>query len=180
MTIFGTDSEVALESTRIVAIRHANHWSVPPGWRTRVWRDEIAAIASLAILEAKSRFNPGRGVSIEAFAYIRAVGAIRTRHRREWAYGSHRKGFTDCDLAQVDPMDRPPIDTDSDPVLQAALDGLAPPDQAIVVGLFWEGRTESSLGRDLDLTQQAISKRKSRILRELALRLRQIWTDFHE
>jgi DNA-directed RNA polymerase specialized sigma24 family protein len=56
--------------------------------------------------------------------------------------------------------------------LRAALDGLADLDRHLICQLFWDGRREDDLAREWGVSQQAVSKRKQKILRELRRQVR--------
>ena len=49
----------------------------------------------------------------------------------------------------------------------SALDSLAELDRGLIRQLFWDGRTEDDLAREWGVSQQAVSKRKQKILRAL-------------
>ena len=140
-------------------------WRVPPRWSARDWSDEARAQGALADSQARCEFDPRRGVPFDAFLYRRVVNAVRTRYRQEWSYGRRMRPGGEI-------SNRPaPVRTGPDPEKLAsvvsALDSLAKLDRSLIRQLFWDGRREDDLAREWGISQQAVSKRKQRILQEL-------------
>jgi DNA-directed RNA polymerase specialized sigma24 family protein len=62
---------------------------------------------------------------------------------------------------------RPDPDADTRAWVESSLDGLAEPDRGLIRRLFWDGRSEDDLASEWGVSQQAVSKRKQRILKQL-------------
>ena len=155
------------------AFRRVLSWRTPPNWSPHDWFDEVKAIAAAACCQAQLDYDLTRGVPLNAFLYQRALTCAWTRYRQEWAYGIRfiQEDGNGCDeavahrakLTEVCPRD------DS---LRCALLELPFADQWLVRELFWNGMSEDKVARNLKITQQAVSKRKSKIIRKLRRLLR--------
>lgn len=51
--------------------------------------------------------------------------------------------------------------------IQRAISNLDEIDKKIIVGLFYENKTETTIGNELGISQQAVQKRKQKILKKL-------------
>ena len=144
-------------------------WRVPPRWSPRDWCDEARAQGEATAWGALRDFDPHRLVPLEAFLYSRVVDAVRTRYRQEWAFGRRtRPGQAIPDRPAAE---RTEPDADTLARLEAALGSLAELDRGLIRQLFWDGRREDDLAREWGVSQQAVSKRKQKILQELRRRV---------
>jgi DNA-directed RNA polymerase specialized sigma24 family protein len=144
-------------------------WQLPPLWAARDWYEEAHAQGALADARARRDFDPARGVPLEAFRYRRVVDAVRARYRQEWSYGRRARP----ELASPDRPDpaRPGPDPDTLAWIASSVATLADPDRGLIHQLFWDGRGEDDLAREWGVSQQAVSKRKQRILNQLRCRV---------
>jgi DNA-directed RNA polymerase specialized sigma24 family protein len=148
------------------SLRQISTWCVPPNWSPRDWREEMEAEAIAAAWEAERDFDPTRGVRLEAFVHHRVWARAWTRYRQEWTYalrcgrhleGNHGNGATTDGFSIVEVFE----------FVRSFLRRLPEVDRILIESLFWDGKTEVEVARILSLSQQAISKRKRRILEQL-------------
>jgi RNA polymerase sigma factor (sigma-70 family) len=148
------------------SLRQISTWPVPPNWAPRDWREEMEAERVAAAWEAERDFDPMRGVPLDSFVNRRVWARARTRYRREWTYalrcGRHLEG-NDANGATTDGFST----IDVFELLRSCLRRLPEVDRILIESLFWDGMTEVDVARMLSLSQQAISKRKRRILEQL-------------
>jgi RNA polymerase sigma factor (sigma-70 family) len=151
-------------------LRRAYRWRVPPRWSVGDWREELRAEGALAAWEAARDFDPGRGVPLKPFVERRVLFHLLHRYRKEWAYAHHLAcESTDSEALGQAGANRPPeFEAVEVRELAAHLDS---DDRRLVTILFWEGRSESEAAESLGVSQQAVSKRKLRILLRLRLKL---------
>jgi RNA polymerase sigma factor (sigma-70 family) len=151
-------------------IRRACRWRVPPRWSVGDWREELRSEGALAAWEAARDFDPGRGARFKPFVEWRVIAHLLHRYRQEWSYALHlARGSTDFEALDQAAAGRPPeLEAIEVRELAARLD---PDDCRLVSILFWEGRSESQAAESLGVSQQAVSKRKLRILLELRRKL---------
>ena len=150
------------------AFGRARCWRTPPNWSSRDWLDEVKAIIDSAASCAGVNYDSGRGVPRTAFIYVRAVAAAWKRYRQEWAY------FRRCDLSHatlyertVGPLDGSVADRSMDDCLGQVLDQLPLGDQWLIRQLFWNGASQARVAATLHISQQCVSRRKLRALRQL-------------
>jgi DNA-directed RNA polymerase specialized sigma24 family protein len=149
-------------------------WRIPPNWSTHDWFDEVKAITAAACYQAKLDYDLERGVPLTAFLYQRALTCAWTRYRQEWAYAlrfMQKEDGTGCDEAAVPRTSLPEI-CPSDDSLRYALLELPFADQWLLRQLFWNSVSQDNIARNLKITQQAVSKRKRKIIRKLRQLLR--------
>jgi DNA-directed RNA polymerase specialized sigma24 family protein len=158
------------------AFRRIFSWRIPPNWSAHDWLDEVKAITAAACCQAEFDFDFKHGVPLSAFLYRRALTCAWTRYRQEWAYALRfmqedgAKRYDDVATPRTSlPEVCPPDDS-----LRCALLELPFTDQWLVRQLFWNGMTEDKVARNLKITQQAVSKRKKKIIRKLRHLLRDI------
>ena len=148
-------------------LRRIRRWCVPPHWSNRDWFEEMEAEVAMAGLQATRDFDPTRGVPWEAFLRQRVMCAALARYRREWTYAIHRvSGAALDEYGTVEGGGLPSREANFE-LLQEALDRLPRSDIRLIEGLFWGGETEARLAKVLGISQQAVSKRKLKILKNL-------------
>lgn len=147
-------------------LRRICAWRVPPNWSAFDWFEEMQAQAACAVCQAVRDYDPARGVPFSAFARQRLLTSALTRYRQEWAYAvrwvvgadgdeNESSGSDSFDLALVHER------------LRQALARLSEPERWLLKQLFWKARTEADIAHEVGITQQAVSKRKHLILRDL-------------
>jgi len=159
------------------AFRKILSWRIPPNWSALDWFDEVKAITAAACCQAELDYDFEHGVPLSAFLYQRALTCAWTRYRQEWAYALRfiqKEDATGCDEAVASRTSLPEI-CPPDDSLQCALLELPFADQWLLRQLFWNGMSEGKVARNLKITQQAVSKRKKKIIRKL----RHVLCDIH-
>ena len=144
------------------AVHRILYWRIPPNWSAHDWFDEVKAMTAAACCEAEVEYDVERGVPLSAFLYQRALTCAFTRYRQEWAYALR---FMRCDEAATPRTSLPEICPPNDS-LQCALLELPFTDQWLVRQLFWNSVSEDKVARNLKIRQQAVSKRKRKIIRK--------------
>jgi len=159
------------------AFRRIFSWRIPPNWSAHDWFDEVKAITAAACCQAKFDYDFERGVPLSAFLYQRALTCARTRYRQEWAYALRfmQEGGIGCDEAAASRTGLPEVYS-CDDSLQCALLELPFTDQWLIRQLFWNSMSEDKVARNLKITQQAVSKRKRKIICKLRHLLREART----
>lgn len=143
-------------------------WRTPPNWAPLDWRQEAGAEAAAAAVCAYRDFDSSRGIPLRAFLQRRATEAVLTRYRREWRYALRTVCAEEHDsLIHPPPPDDPPI---YESVRRALLD-LPAGDRRLLYALYCQSLPEEAVAAQCGITQQAVSKRKHRILRALRSRL---------
>jgi len=145
--------------------RRIHSWRVPTRWNPLDWWEEARAEVALAACAATLDFDPTRGVPRDAFLYQRILAGVWTRYRQEWAYGRHLR-------APRPPEEWPTQGDSSPPHLETAeaarfLGRLSQRDRWFIRQLFWNGKTEADVAKNLGVSQQAVCERKIHILRSL-------------
>lgn len=156
------------------AFRRIFSWRIPPNWSAHDWLDEVKAITAAACCQAELDYDFERGVPLSAFLYQRALTCAWTRYRQEWTYALHfmqEDGAECCDDAATPRISLPEVSPPDDS-LQCALLELPFTDQWIIRQLFWNSMSEDKVARNLRITQQAVSKRKRKIICKLRHLLR--------
>ena len=112
---------------------------------------------------------------LSAFLYQRVLTCAWTRYRQEWAYALRFvQDGTGCDEAATPRTSLPKVCSPDDS-LRCALLELPFADQWLVRQLFWNSVSEENVARKLKITQQAVSKRKRKII----CKLRHVLRDAH-
>ncbi len=146
-----------------ICMRRIRCWKHPPNYAASDWFDEMSGELGAAACQALRDYDAARQVPLSAFVYQRMLAGALSRYRKEWSFalrhGSHT-GFQPqspiSDSARVLRLD-----------LRRALGGLSPLEIAILRQLYWEGHTESQAAERLEISQQAVNKRKRILLRRL-------------
>ena len=147
-------------------LRRVFRWRVPPNWSTSDWRNEMQAEAACAVWQAMCDYDPSLNVPFGAFAQQRVLASALTRYRREWAYALHSAPEHDPECSGSRPSDSV-ASALFDTWPGSALAPLSKSDLWLAVELFLRDRTEADLAKQIGITQQAISKRKRVIVRQL-------------
>jgi RNA polymerase sigma factor (sigma-70 family) len=127
-----------------------------------VARDDIVQEASIAAWSAAGRWRANGGSSFTAFVTARTVGAVRDvlrAHSPSTRGGRARPVLVPLDQTTDFPsMERDTVlDIDLRETLDRALDRLPPKQRHVVVQRFFHHRTNGDVGRDLGLTESAVS-----------------------
>jgi hypothetical protein len=155
------------------AFRKILSWRIPPNWSAVDWFDEVNAITAAARCQAELDYDFERGVPLSAFLYQRALTTAWTRYRQEWAYALRfmQEDRNGCDEAAAPRTWLPEVCPPDDSLRYALLE-LPLADQWLVRQLFWNSVSEDKVARNLKISQQAVSKRKRKIIRRLRYLLR--------
>ena len=148
------------------ALRRVCAWRVPPQWSLCDWFEEIKAQGAAAAWKAVCDFDPCRGVPFTAFVHQRVLRGALTRYRQEWRYAlrcSCHPGDEERAKRHQDSL----YSSAALELLRHALASLPEPDRRLIEQLFWEGKTEAEIATTLGISQQAVSKRKQAMLRDL-------------
>jgi hypothetical protein len=141
-------------------------WPKPANWSNHDWSDEVKGITAAVRCRVEIDFDRDRGVPMEAFLYLRALSCAWTRYRQECAYARRFIHANGCDTAaEVDVSfveDCHPTDS-----LRCAVRKLPFVDQWLIRQLFWAKTPQGEIARVLRMSQQAISKRKRKIIGKL-------------
>ena len=164
----GARRDPELDAALQRACRKILSWRIPPNWSAYDWSKEVEAMTVAARCHAEFDYDSERGVPLSAFLYQRALTCAWTRYRQEWAYALRfmQENGTGCDEAAAPHTSRLEVCLPDDS-LQRALLELPFADQRLIRQLFWGKRTEDGIAKTLRISQQAVSKRKRRILGRL-------------
>ena len=138
-------------------------WRIPPNWSRAEWMEEARAQAQVELVIAETD-KAGAGAPAQLFS--RVLNGLLKRYRQEWSFASRARYGSRC---------QPPAEGGPDMDVEAAQDTLAMAiarlpveERALIHSLYWQEQTERELAMALGVSQQAISKRKKKILRLLA------------
>ena len=141
-------------------------WRVPPRWNLSDWWEEIDAESVAAACHAIRIFDSNRGPKLGSFVYHQILASALSRYRQEWTYALRYGLSAGGDAGVTGADDRFAVEQDEEQLKQTLTD-LSDADLSLIRHLFWEGRTETEIANGLGISQQAVSKRKRRILNEL-------------
>ena len=144
-----------------------HYWRVPPRWTLDDWLEEIDAECMAAACVAIRIFDKTRGPTLNSFVYHRMLASALARYRREWSYAALRDKLSSVGTTTVVSVEDRFADQDDQERLSISLSALQNDDRLLLEHLFWDGRTESDIASGLGITQQAVNKRKRKILSEL-------------
>jgi DNA-directed RNA polymerase specialized sigma24 family protein len=147
----------------------ARHWRVPPNWTPPEWANELSAHAAAAAHEAGCQYDPSRSSASGTFIISRVMARLLTRYRQEWTFARHL-GHSPLDsecqtyghVTYQDPHACNSVALPED--VDAAIDGLPETDRWLLSQIFWYGRGQTDLARELGVSQPAISKRYRKII----------------
>jgi RNA polymerase sigma factor (sigma-70 family) len=152
-----------------VCRRRTHRWRTPPRWSIRDWREELDAECIASAYRAILNFDPERGPSLDSFVYYNVLQGALVRYRREWTF-FFRHG-TPCSLPdqpeRTDAVDERFAAEEENQAVLRLIEGLPVKDRHLIECLFLEGQTEKDVAGGLGITQQAVSKRKHKVLNGL-------------
>jgi RNA polymerase sigma factor (sigma-70 family) len=141
-------------------------WRVPPRWNHSDWWEEIDAESIAAACHAIRIFDPNRGPTLGSFVYHQILASALSRYRQEWTYAVRYGVSATEDVGITPPDERFALEQEREELKQT-LTMLPEADRSLIQDLFWQGCTETEVASGLGISQQAVSKRKRRILNEL-------------
>lgn len=150
------------EAVRIASqcMARIRRWPPPPRWSRREWIEESSASAVCEALAAEREFESSRGVPMGAFIWKRVLGRMLALYRREWCQNALPER-AECRMRAA----RRTLESGLGAELVASLCArLAETDQWLIRRVFIDNRSESSIARELGVSQQAISKRLSGLM----------------
>jgi RNA polymerase sigma factor (sigma-70 family) len=150
--------------------RRTRSWPIPPRWGSRDWREELDAESLAAACGALRTYDPSRGPSLSSYVYHQILSSALTRYRREWSYAL-RCASSEFGLENASHVGDPSSAIAEHERLKCTVNRLVDRDRRLIERLFWDGWTEARLAGSLGISQQAVSKRKHRILLHLRRRL---------
>jgi RNA polymerase sigma factor (sigma-70 family) len=147
-------------------ITRTHGWRVPPRWSLSDWWEEIDAESIAAACHAIRIFDPQRGPTLNAFVYHQILASALSRYRQEWTYAL-RYGLPSHEEPGVAGAEERFSIEQEEEELKRTLTSLPEADRDLLQDLFWDGLTETEVASGLGISQQAVSKRKRKILSEL-------------
>jgi hypothetical protein len=147
-------------------LRRIRSWRVPPNWSAIDWFGEMRLQGAAAIWQARQDYDAARGVPLSAFERLRVLASARTRYRQEWRYALHCPS-EDAEWAEEGRADEPVSSVDICNPLPEALARIPETDRWLIEQLFWDGCSEAAVAQRLGISQPAVSKRKTAILKQL-------------
>lgn len=144
--------------------RRIGSWPIPPRWSAIDWHEEIAAEGIAAACKAIHKYDPGRGTALGTFVYIQVIAGALTRYRQEWSYARRCSSVGQDSIPQVD--DGTALDNGREE-LGSAMSRLDDDDRRLLERLYWDGSTEAAVAGMMGISQQAVSKKKLKVLSEL-------------
>jgi DNA-directed RNA polymerase specialized sigma24 family protein len=146
----------------------ARSWRTPPHWSRLDWLDEVRAIVHSAAVSAGLNYDEERAVPLRAHIYLRALAAAWTRYRQEWSYYLHCVVESSGGLERTaTPFNQTQQTDATDHFLWHALNQLPEEDQLLIRRLFWDNADQRRVAATLHVSQQCVSRRKARVLRQL-------------
>lgn len=162
-----------LEQIARHALRRTQRWKTPPGYETAYWHEERESIARIAVWNACLSYKPNMNVSFPAYAFFKAVQAIRQEHRYAWRWGTNTVSLP-YDVLTGEPMDmvdpewqEPFRRCEEDCDLQTLLQSLSESERLLLHWRYQEGLTEREIARRLNLSKTAVHKRLAQAKRKI-------------
>lgn len=162
------------------ALCRTQRWKTPPGYETAYWNEERESIARIAVWNACLSYKPNTNVSFPAYAFFKAVQAIRQEHRHAWRWGTNTMPLpydvlTGELMDMVDPEWQEPFRRcEEDCDLQTLLQSLSESERQMLHWCYQEGLTEREIACRLNLSKTAVHKRlvkaKSKLEKALSQR----------
>lgn len=163
-----TELPLILALARNHALRRVRGYSPPARWSSDDWNAELVQIATLAVLEAETSYNPSLGVPLESFAYRQARNALRTFIRRELRWARRVTGFPEEDeTGNPRELGDETARTDYQHIEQCldwdcTLARLQESDRRLLQQIAL-GKSEREIAQSLGISQPAVHKRLQRI-----------------
>jgi RNA polymerase sigma factor (sigma-70 family) len=151
--------------------RRTRSWPIPPRWRPSEWHEELDAEGIAAACKAIQKYDPSRGTSINSFVYHQMVSGALSRYRQEWSYATRCSNSPVSQDSIPQPDHVAGLDEEREDLLRS-LSRLVDDDRQLLERIYWDGYTEAEIAGLLGISQQAVSKRKQRILLGLRRRFR--------
>ncbi|MCS7186884.1 MAG: sigma-70 family RNA polymerase sigma factor [Armatimonadota bacterium] len=159
-------------------LREASRWSKPPNWSEKDWREEMRAVAMLALWSAICSYDSRSQVDMNRFVKSRVKAALLQRYREEWRFAKR------CCLSQPSANELSDGETPSLPIeeipekideevlwwrmeVRNILGSLPPKDHYLLERLFIDGTTESDIAEELGISQPTVSRWKREIIQKL-------------
>lgn len=154
-------------------VQRTHAWRTPPRWSPRDWLEELDAESIASACHAIRIFDPDRGPSLESFVYHRILSGALSRYRKEWSYALRciRSPALTVKANGTDEIDDRDAAAVEEKRIRRSMIDLPDQDKRLIECLFWEGRTEKDIAGGLGITQQAVNKRKRKILVQLRTNL---------
>ena len=150
-------------------VRRTHAWRVPPRWSPRDWWEEIDAEGVASACHAMQIFDPERGPSLASFIYHQILASALSRYRQEWNYAI-RYGLSPSSedhLVGLDDVENRFAADQEEKKVKSLMTDLPENERRLIESLFWDGRTETEVAGGLGISQQAVCKRKHKILNKL-------------
>lgn len=148
-------------------IRRISHWRVPPNWSAADWFEEVRAQTAAILCQSDDEFDPDRHVPGDAFKYQRIIAGMLTHYRREWRFALRFRPVESEEYPERDTGESGDAMADTD-ALREAMARLPELDRWLLEQIFWEERSEAEIAQQMEMSQQAVSKRKRAALKTLA------------
>jgi RNA polymerase sigma factor (sigma-70 family) len=158
------------------AVRLSEGWRLPPNFSRTEWEEEAYGCAAQAIVEAEERFDPHYGIPIDTYLICAAMAALRTlrkNHWRRWRRMSMRPDAAAASLAGTLRIGHAAVACEPSSArkeriaLREALADLPAVDRRLLLDYFEGGWTQRELALRLGISQPAVNKRLTRILKRL-------------
>jgi RNA polymerase sigma factor (sigma-70 family) len=147
--------------------RRTRSWPVPPRWTPQDWREELDSEGYVAACTAIQKFDPTRGPTLGSYVYHHILTGALGRYRQEWRYALHYRSGLDIEAGHS-PSGQESVEADDDHVwLRTRMGRLMEDDRRLIQHLYWDNWTESRVAGSMGISQQAVNKRKQKILHEL-------------
>jgi RNA polymerase sigma factor (sigma-70 family) len=152
-----------------MCVRRIHSWRVPPRWASRDWWEEIDAESIASACHAIRTFDPQRGPTLANFVYHSILACALARYRQEWNYALRygRSAATEGHPVGIDDVESRFLADQDEKRLMHLMTDLPENDRQLIVSLYWDGRTENEVAGGLGISQQAVCKRKHKILNGL-------------
>lgn len=149
--------------------RRIHAWRIPPRWTARDWWEEIDAECIASACHAIRIFDADRGPSLASFVYHHILAAALARYRQEWKYAVRygRSPSLDGHPSGHDDVEARLVADQEEKRVMLLMTGLPEADRRLIESLYWDGRTETEVAGGLGISQQAVCKRKHKILNGL-------------
>lgn len=161
-------------------LRRVSRWRTPANWSRTEWVNEERAVISLAVCQTVTEHATESVTQLAHLVYFQALSRALTRYRQECTYSQRFLALAPMDdsddLESTDSSQRPSflpsIQINRAPErVNAALESLSQSDSDLIQQLFWHGRAQLQIARDLHISQRAVSERRRRVLNVLRIAL---------